>query len=459
MLQRTQISFQGRKAFGVVAETIKFCLNGGHQQLRDEGALARATHTADGHEAAQRDGGVEPLQVVGTGFPDNKFVAHSAPFLWDLDGAVAIAVRRGEGGVVGGQTGESVVRTAEDHLAPKRTGMGAHVDHMVCRRDDVVVVFHHDHRIAFVPQPLQHADELGGILGMQANAGLIQNVGASHEGAPHARAECDALGLPAAECGATTHQCQIAQPQVQQALQPSLNFPEQALGDVLLGGRERPRRDGGQRFLNRQRQQLWQGDVADEHVVGVLAKAGPFAGATERPTAVTADHDAVLDFVALRLQRGEEVSDASEVGTSIPYHGLLRLRQRVPGCVNRQVGVRGGHHESVPPSACTLAAPRGHRAVVEAFGWVGNHLVRVDAQDMAVAFASAACTHRAVEVEHVRGGLGKEDAVPFKPVVEFFARGFVAVGRAPDLATPPAFEECRFNGVGHSAGVFLGGLG
>ena len=139
-----------------------------------------------------------------------------------------------------------------------------------------------------------------------------------------------ALGLPAAECGAAAHQCQIAQPQVQQALQPSLNFPEQALGDVLLGGRERPRRDGGQRFLNRQRQQLWQGDVADEHVVGVLAKAGPFAGATERPAAVTADHDAVLDFVALRLQRREEVSDASEVGTPIPNHGLLRLRQRVP---------------------------------------------------------------------------------------------------------------------------------
>ena len=379
--------------------------------------------------------------------------------LGDLDGAVPIAVRRGEGGVVGVQPGEPVVGTAEDHFTSKRSGMRPHVHHMVRCRDDVVVVLDDHHRVALVPQPLQHADELGGVFGMQPNAGLIQDVGASHEGASHAGAKCDALGLSTAECGAAAHQGQIAQPQVQQALKSGFNFPEQALGDVSLGGRERPRLHGGQRFLNRQRQELRQGDVPDEHVVGVFAEAGSFAGATERPAAVTADHDAVLDFVALRLQRGEEVSDATEVGAPLPNHGLLRLRQRMPRRVNGQVGVRSGHHEPVAPPSRALAAPRGHRAVVEALGGVGDDLVWVDAQDMAVAFARAACTHGAVEVEHVRGGLGKEDAVPLKPVVEFLADGLVAVGCAPDLATSSTFKEGRFNGVGHTAGVFLGGLG
>ena len=40
VLQRTQITFNGTDSLGVAAKTIQFGLDGGHQQLRDQGAFA-----------------------------------------------------------------------------------------------------------------------------------------------------------------------------------------------------------------------------------------------------------------------------------------------------------------------------------------------------------------------------------------------------------------------------------
>ena len=345
---------------------------------------------------------------------------------------------------------------AEHHLSTKRSGVGPHVHHVVGRRDNVVVVFHHDHRVALVSKPLKHANQLGGVFRVKANAGLVEDVGAAHKGASHAGTQGDALRFPATEGGAAPLQRQIAQTKVHQALQPGVDFPQQALGDFGVRIGQGPTAQRGECFFDGHGQELGQSHVADEHVVGVLPKPCAVAGAAQGAPAVTADHDAVLNLVALGFQGREEGVDALEMGASVPHQGLLLLGQGVPRRVDGKVRVRCAHDESVAPPSGAFPAPRGDRAVVQAFGRVGDDLVGVDAEHVAVAFARAACADRAVEVEHVWRRLREEHAVPFEAVVEFATRRGTVAARSPDLASATPFKKGRFNAVGHTSRVVLG---
>ena len=128
--------------------------------------------------------------------------------------------------------------------------MWSHVHNVVCGRHNVVVVLHHHHGVSLVSKPLQDANQLGGVLGVEPNARFIQDVGAAHQGATHARAQGNALGFAAAQGGAASHQGQVAQTEVHQALQPCLDFPEQAFGNLGVGGGQGPAPKGGEGLLN-----------------------------------------------------------------------------------------------------------------------------------------------------------------------------------------------------------------
>ena len=146
--------------------------------------------------------------------------------------------------------------------------------------------------------------------------------------------------------------------------------------------------------------------------------------------------------------------------TAVPNHGPLFLRQGVPWGVDRKAGLGGTHDEAVPPPSRTFSTPWRHSPIVQAFRRVGNDLVRVDAQDVPVAFTRAACTHWTVEVEHVRRRLGEEHAVPFKSVVEFPTRGGLVGASAPNLAPTTAFKKGGFHAVCNpSRIVFRSGRG
>ena len=65
----------------------------------------------------------------------------------------------------------------EDHLAARRTGAGAEVDDVVGNRNRLGLVLHDEHRVALVPQLQQQAVHPLDVMWVQADRGLVEDVG------------------------------------------------------------------------------------------------------------------------------------------------------------------------------------------------------------------------------------------------------------------------------------------
>ena len=78
-------------------------------------------------------------------------------------------------------------------FAAKGTCHRPDVDDVVGGTDDLLVVFHHDDGIADVAQAFQHLDELLGVAGMQADTGLVQDIGGADQTAAQRSREVDTL--------------------------------------------------------------------------------------------------------------------------------------------------------------------------------------------------------------------------------------------------------------------------
>ena len=113
-------------------------------------------------------------------------------------------------------------------------GFGAKIHHPVGAADGVLVVFHHDHGVAQVPQLEQHLDQLVVVALMQADAGFVQNVHHPHQLAADLAGQADALALAAGEGGRTPVQIEIVQAHAGQEAQPVFDLFEDLLGDQQL---------------------------------------------------------------------------------------------------------------------------------------------------------------------------------------------------------------------------------
>ena len=79
-------------------------------------------------------------------------------------------------------------------------GLRTHVDHPVGRLDHVEIMFNHDDRIAEIDQSIQHVEQLGHVVEVQAGRRLVeQEQRPARVGARQFGRELDALGLAAAQ--------------------------------------------------------------------------------------------------------------------------------------------------------------------------------------------------------------------------------------------------------------------
>src|SRR5258706_12095680 len=72
-------------------------------------------------------------------------------------------------GVAGGASDQTLRRRLGYHAAAAHAALGAEVDDPVGLGDDVEVVLDHDHAVAAVDQPVQHADQLLDVGHVQAH--------------------------------------------------------------------------------------------------------------------------------------------------------------------------------------------------------------------------------------------------------------------------------------------------
>ena len=117
------------------------------------------------------------------------------------------------------------------HLPALAARAGAQVHYVVGGIDGLLVVLHHEHRVAGVPQALQDFDQLAVVGLMQADGGLVQHVEHALQPRADLGSKADALGLAAGEGGCPPRQGQVAHPHVVEESQPGFDFPEDVLAD------------------------------------------------------------------------------------------------------------------------------------------------------------------------------------------------------------------------------------
>ena len=116
--------------------------------------------------------------------------------------------------------GDVLGRALGDDAAAAVAALGPHVDHPVGGLDDLQVVLDHHHRVAGVGQLVQHLQQLGHVVEVQARGRLVQDVERAAGGAARQLlGELDALRLAARQRGGLLADVDVAEADARQRLQ------------------------------------------------------------------------------------------------------------------------------------------------------------------------------------------------------------------------------------------------
>ena len=168
------------------------------QHIIHQRALARTAHSGHTSHQANRNLGADIAQIIFCS-PDNlnatalrpRFEAHLGHKNRQLSREVLGRERFGVGQDI-------LQRTAGDDLPAVHPGTWAHIHDVIGAPNGVLVVLHHQHRIALVAQSLHRLQQPLVVTLMQSDAGLIQDIKHTHQPRANLRGQTNALGLAAA---------------------------------------------------------------------------------------------------------------------------------------------------------------------------------------------------------------------------------------------------------------------
>ena len=202
------------------------------QDLIHQGALAAAGHAGHHGERPQGELHVDVAQVVLRRADDLQALAVPRPpglRHGDLFLAGEVLARQAVG------VGHDLLRRAGGHhLAAMDAGAGADVDQVVRRPHGVLVVLHHQQRVAQVPEVFQGGQQLVVVPLVQADGGLIQDIQHPHQGGADLGGQPDALALAAGEGAGAAGKGQIPQPHGPEEPQPGLDLLQNPVRDQVL---------------------------------------------------------------------------------------------------------------------------------------------------------------------------------------------------------------------------------
>ena len=181
-------------------------------------------------EQAEGDVDVDAAEVVDAGAGELEvFAAGLAAVLGDGDGEAAGEIFAGDGVWVGGDFGDGA---GGEELAAEFAGAGAEVEEMVGGADDVGVVLDDEDGVAEVAEVLHDADELGGVAGVEADAGLVEDVERADEARAERGGELDALGFAAGERGAEAVEGEVVEADLVEEVDALADLFEDLSGDL-----------------------------------------------------------------------------------------------------------------------------------------------------------------------------------------------------------------------------------
>jgi len=116
------------------------------------------------------------------------------------------------------------------------TGTGADVHDVVRGADRVLVVLHHDQRVAEIAQLDQGVEQAIVVALMQTDARLIQHVEHAGEAGADLGGEADALGFTARERHRRPIEAEVIEAHIQQEFQAQADLAQHQITDLDLAG-------------------------------------------------------------------------------------------------------------------------------------------------------------------------------------------------------------------------------
>ena len=205
---------------------------GAVEDLVDERGFAGAADAGDADEEAEGNVDVDAAEVVDAGAGELEvFAAGFAAVFGDGDGEAAGEIFAGDGVGVGGDFGDGA---CGEELAAEFAGAGAEVEEMVGGADDVGVVLDDEDGVAEVAEVLHDADELGGVAGVQADGGLVEDVERADEARAERCGELDALRFAAGERGGEAVEGEVVEADLVEEVDALADLFEDLSGDFCL---------------------------------------------------------------------------------------------------------------------------------------------------------------------------------------------------------------------------------
>ena len=130
-------------------------------------------------------------------------------------------------------------------LAAELAGAGAEIEQMVGGAEDVGVVLDDEDGVAEVAQLFEDANEPGGVAGVQADGGLVEDVERADQARAERSGELDALRFAAGERGGEAVEGEVVEADRVEKAEALADLLEDGAGDLLLHGRELERVEEG----------------------------------------------------------------------------------------------------------------------------------------------------------------------------------------------------------------------
>ena len=179
VLHRAEVAFEGCIFAGAVADLVQMAFEGAVKDVAHQGALARTTYACHHGQHIEGETHVHAFQVVGSGTADDDAAVPGAATRRHGDAVRTRQVLEGmrAGGCLA-LDGLLDMRglALPDHFATVATCFGPYVHDVVGCPHNVLVVLHHDDRIAEVAEFAEHADESLGVARVQADTGLVEDI-------------------------------------------------------------------------------------------------------------------------------------------------------------------------------------------------------------------------------------------------------------------------------------------
>jgi hypothetical protein len=218
---------------GDVAAPVEEPAQGREEHRIHESALPRAGDAGHRDQGLKGKGDVHALQIVLARALDPELPSRAAaPPAGGLDREPPGEILAGERARGSHQPGRG---SGEDHLAARDAGTRAEIHHVVGGADGLGVVLDDDHGVADVAQARERVEEPAVVALVKADRGLVEDVEDAGQLASDLARQADALALPAGERGARPIQGQVAEPDVDQESQPTVDLLQHLLGDAALG--------------------------------------------------------------------------------------------------------------------------------------------------------------------------------------------------------------------------------